>query len=225
MKKPALVFDLDDTLIPSERLYPLALRRIGLDADGEYRKARQDVKDTLPSGHTSARSRLLYFKRILENRGEFSAASLLVMTEGYEEALQSEIAAFWVPERTEILKRLADSFDLCLLTNENLRTQMLKIAAFDPAGELFSCVVTSEEAGAEKPHAAIFDLLEHRHSAASYTMIGDHRQNDMEPALSRGWKAVQTVEFLSDEERAALPPESRWPRVEHLRDLVYILKA
>lgn len=223
--KPVLVFDLDDTLIPSERIYPVALKRVGVDPAGDYRNARQAVKDALPEGHTSARSRLLYFKRWLEARAEFSSARLLELTEAYERALAAEISAFWTPERSRILTSLAASYDLCLLTNENLRTQMIKVRAFDPNGELFPRILTSEEAGVEKPHSAIFDLLERRMGPRPYTMIGDHARNDMAPALARGWKAVQTVEFLSPEEQATLGPESKCPRIEHLRDLVYILKA
>ncbi len=225
-----LVFDLDDTLIPSAQLYPLALQKVGIDERGpRYLAARSQVKAELPTLHVSARNRLLYFKRYLELEDRFSAGEVLRLMNDYEAALQELIAQFWTAERTEILKQLKSSFTLCLLTNENLRTQMSKVAAFDPHGELFDAIWTSEEVGFEKPNAEGFLRIEMFFNSANmlntFTMIGDDWQNDMAPALSRGWQAIQTFEFAKDHPRSELTSESKCQRVEHLRDLLYILKA
>src|ERR1700675_1965779 len=89
------VFDLDDTLIPSSRLYEQALRAIGLSNDDpSYLKARALTKSRLDSSHVAARNRILYLKAWLEDRGKLSSSALLQLMGAYEEALLAGLAAW-----------------------------------------------------------------------------------------------------------------------------------
>lgn len=192
-----LVFDLDDTLIPSTECYELALKDIGLShEDRDYKKAREAVKSTLGSDHPSSHSRLLYFKKYLELRGAFRSATLMSMMERYENALISHLEEKWNYEN--LIRELSQTHRLAIMTNETTRAQILKTRIIDPEGKYFAAIVTSEEVGAEKPDGRIFQEVRTRFSEVKETdfvMVGDSYTNDIAPALARGWRAILTTEY------------------------------
>ena len=202
--KPIAVFDLDDTLIPSTRFYSATLAKLNEISDSDFQIARKKVKDFLPAQHVAARNRLLYFKSFSENAGQFNPQEILALQKNYEDLLSAEIQSFWSGSgRDELFEKLALKYELYVLTNENLRTQLIKLSAL---GERFvACIcgmLTSEEAGVEKPHGDIFRnfisrfKLEHL-PPKMFTMIGDNFEHDVQPALKLGWGAIQTLEFAN----------------------------
>jgi putative hydrolase of the HAD superfamily len=197
-----LILDLDDTIIPSSRLYEQALENtLGGDElwQETYSAARQQVKDTLPSCHVAARNRLLYFKRYLEIKQD-RERSALDLYDQYEQSLGSLIQTWSrVHGRFELLSELAERMSLYLLTNENTRTQLAKLRALTGGPlSIFTGILTSEEVGVEKPHPFILDTLLRRFSVKveDSVMVGDNFQNDILPARKLGMKALMTHEFL-----------------------------
>ena len=200
---PPVVFDLDDTLLNATKAYLDALQSMGISPDHPvFLQARGFVKTSLGPNNVSSHNRLLYFKKYLELKGEFSPEKTLHLMSLYEGALEKFLAEQWQKlGRVDLLTRLKMRFPLAIITNENTRTQMIKLRAIDPQSHFFSFVVTSEEAGVEKPDLRIFNALEKLSGAPSqdWILVGDSWLNDMEPALKLGARAIWSHEFLSEE--------------------------
>ena len=220
-----LLFDLDNTLIPSDEAYLAALRAVGVTQfdDGRFQDARTLVKAALPKGHVAARNRLLYFKAMLKSEKPFSASKILDLMTSYEAALESFLQE-WVKVsgRVDVLEQLLGFADGFILTNENLRTQLLKVRALGSAGQKFKGMVTSEEVGYEKPHLQIFQhaLRTFELNPADVIMVGDDVENDILPALKLGMTCVLTEEFVKTS--AHIPAGVL--RISHLSELESLLK-
>lgn len=204
--KPWIFFDLDDTLIPSSFLYENVYQKLGLHRDQTFKKAKESVKNQLPKGHTSGHNRLIYFKKYLELKHKFSTERLLDLHTAYEDFFHKALSLFIKNQGLKSqLKKLKKNFNLALITNENCRTQMLKINCIDPKGILFNKVITSEEVGVEKPHNKIFevlftsiDLKSSKLSLNSHYLIGDSYENDYLPGLKFGLTPILTTQFKND---------------------------
>ena len=216
-----LVLDLDDTLIPSSTFYKTCIAKLGLD-EAEYALARKQVKAQLSAESPSSHNRLLYFKRLLENKGQFSSEKASRMMDAYENFLVNEIQNYWQnSDRGSLLLSLSEKYKLALLTNETTRIQLLKLNCIDPKGLLFSWVITSEEIGAEKPNKLMFTELIRRarlEKNQNIIMVGDDLDNDIVPAAAHGWRGILTTEF-KPENKALQNIEM----VESLADLPYKL--
>lgn len=191
--KTLLVFDLDDTLIPSKKIYEQLIQTLpmGLDPDS-YLKGRTLAQQSLPESAPSRFHRLIYFKNALQLKDQFSAAKLLNLMRLYEDQLVDLVHQFWLGSPAqEALKRLKrQNQTMVLLTNETLRTQLLKLTAIDPNGEYFDHVFTSEEVGHNKPHSAMFKAVERTYPNHNYVMIGDSMEFDIQPAQARNWRSL-----------------------------------
>lgn len=218
--KKLIAFDLDDTLIPSDRIYKETLASLGI-GDESFQAARSAVKGRGPDRHVSARNRLLYFKAMLESEHRFSARAVLDVMDRYERALEGAFGESWARlGRAALMDRLAVDYDLAIVTNENTRTQLLKIRALDPDARWFPIVITSEEMFVEKPAAAIFETLRLRsgRAPADIAVVGDDWEADLAPARRAGMRAVWTAEFR---ETKAAPGDV--PRVQRLDELPGVL--
>jgi putative hydrolase of the HAD superfamily len=224
MKYSGLLFDLDGTLFDSDRIYSEALKSVGVDPEGsDYKDSRAQVKMRLGEGHVCARNRLLYFKRMLERKaGTCSPRALLDLMDRYEKSLAALIGQNWHDlGRPRLLDELAARYPLVVLTNENTRTQMIKLRMIDPDARWFGKVLTSEEWGVEKPAPKLFQaaLQAIGHRAADCLMIGDDLESDITPALKAGLGAVWTTEFKPTD---ALPPSGarKVSRLDELRGIL-----
>ena len=199
----ALVFDLDDTLIHSTRAYGVAnaaaLDVIGLrDIGVSLEVSRAEVKERLPPLHVSARNRWLYFKRLLENNGLYSAKLLVRVMAVYEDVLLGDLKRQWRElRRGELLQKLARRAPMAIVTNENLRSQVIKLNALDGVDALFNVMVTSEELGVEKPDPALlrYALARLKVDASDTLVVGDSFDHDIKPALVAGCRVVLSTEF------------------------------
>ncbi len=191
--------DLDGTLIDSERAYAVALSAVDVDPLGDpYLSARAAVKERLTPGNPGARNRILYFKELLLRSGTYSAKKLLEMVEKYEAVLEIEIRNQWQKlERAAFFERIARRFKIVILTNENTRTQTIKMRAIDPHSKFFPAVLTSEELGFEKPHPALFQasLRWAAEPSSACVMIGDDLEADILSAQMVGIGGILTTEF------------------------------
>lgn len=213
-----IFFDLDDTLIGSTQIYDRALEKTGIDpSDSLYATCRKEVKEILGTDHVSSHHRLLYFKRYLENKSQFSAQKLINLIEDYEKNLTSEIKKEWdALNRDDFFQKLSSQFKLGLITNETTRTQILKLKEIDPQGIYFKRVVTSEEVGVQKPNPRIFQIALARAELKSSEalFVGDSVVNDLEPAQKMNFHVLGTREFLDESARGA---QFKW--LDRLTDL------
>jgi HAD superfamily hydrolase (TIGR01549 family) len=220
-----LIFDLDDTLIGSSALYDLGMAAIGIAPDDPtYLEARRQVKEALgpnPNSH----SRVLYFKRMLELSGQYNSKRHLGLVEAYENFMESKICEQWASlGRQELFAELRSKYRCFLLTNETVRMQSLKLRAIDPNFEWFDAMLTSEEAGFEKPDSRMYQLAFDRweiHPNDS-VMIGDSIVNDIEPALKLQMPAIHAREFLKDHSSLQTPQGAH--AMEKLDQIVDVLK-
>jgi putative hydrolase of the HAD superfamily len=200
-KAKALIFDLDGTLFHSDMAYERSLNALGLSLENpRYAQARKQVKSALPPRHVVARNRLLYFKNLLMNERRYSPQAVLRLVERYEKNVAAELSRQWrALKRSALFASLGRRFPIVILTNENTRMQLIKLAAVDPGARFFKCLITSEELGVEKPDRRMFDAAR-RHLGVSYrdcVMIGDSMTDDINPAMRLGMQAVLTREFSS----------------------------
>ncbi len=195
-----IIFDLDDTLIDSEKIYKTIYQELDLD-ECVFEKARSLVKQILGSGHVSARNRMLYFKQYLELKKKFSAEALLKLCDAYEENLQRHIESDLAHTgHRELLKKMASRFRLGIVTNENLRTQILKLQKIDPHNEFIDFILTSEEIGAEKPSSTIIKkALSLAQSEPKHILVvGDSISNELEPFHQAGCFVIGTRQFRNE---------------------------
>jgi FMN phosphatase YigB (HAD superfamily) len=202
--KKFLLIDLDDTLVASEASYPIAMEKIGIpQTDPVFLEARALVKAGLTELHPSARSRILYFKKYLEIKNQFSTDRLLSLIHKYENELCLLLRDSWKSlQRDKLFTELKTQFQIiAILTNETLRMQTLKLNVLDPQAKYFDLLLTSEEIGAEKPSHKFFQTAISRLKTqpSDCVMVGDSFGKDILPCKDLGITAVKTIEFLNDE--------------------------
>ncbi|MBS2021586.1 MAG: HAD family hydrolase [Deltaproteobacteria bacterium] len=157
------------------------------------------MKRRLGEGHPGARNRLLYFKQREEQGGPAAPQAVLEVMERYERALEQEFRQQWrTLERAALLERLTAHGPAAIVSDENTRTQLLKLRALDPQARFFRWIVTSEEVGAEKATGRPFEEALGRIgcAASECVMVGDSVESDLAPALRLGMRAVLTREFI-----------------------------
>jgi putative hydrolase of the HAD superfamily len=207
-----LLVDLDDTLYPypecneagKEAAYREA-RDLGYDVDREafedlYREARREVKREL-AGTASAHERFLYFKRAIRiHTGTHRARDALALGEAYWETYVDAMELFDGVAAT--LAEIRDAgLDVAVVSNLTTRIQLRKIdrLGLEPHVDL---VMTSEEAGREKPASVMFTLplalLDSKPSEA--VMVGNSVAADIEGANAL---EITSVLFNADPEGLA----------------------
>lgn len=213
MSKFYLLLDLDDTLFDAESAYAFSLKSIGIDPQStDYCEARQTIKSRLGEGHVGARNRILYFKQMLDRKTEYSHHRVLDLMDQYEKNLNDNIKNQWsLLGRRKLFEGKLKEIPKVIVTNENLRTQMIKLRAIDPDGNLFPHVMTSEEMGVEKPSLILFEQAAKLLGAkiSECVMVGDSLETDMAPAIQLGMRAFLTTEFRKPNNVQELPKEVR----------------
>lgn len=219
----ALFLDLDDTIYASGPVYEEALRRAWRAWSGSpplgwpafarrYAEARSQVQAILPTA-PCRHNRLLYFKRLTETlTGACRPKLALALAAAYRSAYREiDFRPALAP-----LAALRSQAPLGVLTNQICESQLSKIAGLDPDGEVFRWIVTSEEAGAEKPSPIIFAEALRRAGCApaEAAMAGDSWEVDVLGALAAGWQAIFVSETPPppDAHGAAARGEVRWVR-------------
>lgn len=189
----AILFDTDNTLYPYNPAHAAAyaavrdkvVARFSIKAeefDIAFRQGRDEVKARL--AHTaSSHSRLLYLQRMLEILGLGSQVLLaLDFEQTYWRTFLSNAILF------DEVKELLDDLRLlgvptAIVTDLTAQIQFRKIVYFG-LDQYFDFIVTSEEAGFDKPHPAPFKIaLEKMQPKGNRIwMIGDNPVNDIRGA-------------------------------------------
>ena len=167
-RRPVCVLlDLDNTLYayePSHRAGMTSARALaeqtlnlgGTEFDRCFADARSELKARL-GDQAASHSRLLYFQRLLERAGLASRPfEVLQLEQAYWRAYID--AAQLLPDAMEFLDdlRLAD-VPTIIVTDLTAQIQFRKMIALD-LDRRIDWIVTSEESGHDKPHAASFEL-------------------------------------------------------------------
>lgn len=186
----AVLFDTDNTLYPYDPAHAAAQQAVkekvmntfsisANDFDTAFNEARTQIKMRL--GHTaSSHSRLLYLQRMLEIMGLGSQVLLaLDFEQTYWRTFLANATLF------DDVKEVLDDFRLlgiptAIVTDLTAQIQFRKVVYFG-LDNYFNYIVTSEEAGFDKPHEAPFQIaLEKMQPKGDCIwMIGDNPINDI----------------------------------------------
>ncbi len=186
----AFLFDTDNTLYPYDPAHAAAQSAVREkvtktfsisqdDFDKAFNEARTQVKRRLK--HTaSSHSRLLYLQRMLEIMGLGSQVLLaLDFEQTYWRTFLSNAILF------DGVKELLDDIRLlgiptAIVTDLTAQIQFRKVVYFG-LDHYFDYIVTSEEAGFDKPHEAPFQIAleKMRPKGDCIWMIGDNPVNDI----------------------------------------------
>lgn len=189
----AILLDLDNTLYSYQPSHEVAMnavcekimRTFSINKEqfnSAFSQARIDVKNRL-HGLASSHSRLLYFQRMLEIIGLGSQVLLaLDFEQTYWRTFLNKIVLF------DGVKELLDDIRLsgiptAIVTDLTSQIQFRKVVYLG-LDHYFDYMVTSEEAGYDKPHPAPFELAISKLNADAQCiwMIGDNAEADIKGA-------------------------------------------
>jgi len=196
----AFIFDIDNTIydydsndvIAMRELCKFAEEKFNLDEDAFlkiYYESRKVVKTRLTEG-AGQHNRMLFFQAAVEIIGKNPFDYVLEMYEIYWNTFLEGMKLYDGAE--EFLKSLKESeLKIALCTDMTAHIQYRKIKKLG-ISDLIDVIVTSEEAGFEKPSPLIFNLvlekLKLKPSEAIY--IGDHIDKDIKGALNCGMTPI-----------------------------------
>jgi putative hydrolase of the HAD superfamily len=203
----AVLFDLDNTL------YEYApCNESGLQAAWEvlppqsswtrleFQQIHDQVRRELASelqGQAASHNRVHFFKRVLERcGGGVDVGGTLKLYQTYWRAFLEAMRL--APGALEVVAQLRESYRLALVSNHTTEVQLRKLQTLGLQKE-FAVVVTSEEAGVEKPDRRIFErtLQALQVPAGEAVMVGDDPVADIEGAIQAGLRAVQIDDFIA----------------------------
>lgn len=192
----AFLFDTDNTLYPYDPAHAAAQSAVREkvvktfsisqdDFDKAFNQARTEVKSRLK--HTaSSHSRLLYLQRMLEIMGLGSQVLLALDFEQtyWRTFLSNAILFDGVMELLDDIRLLG--IPTAIVTDLTAQIQFRKVVYFG-LDHYFDYIVTSEEAGFDKPHEAPFQiaLQKMRPRGDCIWMIGDNPINDIKGAREK----------------------------------------
>ncbi len=160
-------WDLDNTIYPYEPAHKVALKHslkqfadyFQMDvttAKEYYTTARKEINTRL-HGQAASHSRLLYFKEMIQNlRNNYIVSNALKFEKLYWNTFLNEIK---VDKNALILiqQLYAKGKQQVIITDLTTQIQLQKIKQLK-LEKYFQLILTSEEAGVEKPNAKIFEM-------------------------------------------------------------------
>lgn len=206
MPLQGVLFDLDGTLYDYDLCHYKALeyaaqiaqRKLGLESrefNELYKKSRHVIHQRL-AGTASSHSRLLYFNELVFNCIKQPFIPVVILLE----------RAYWTtffkymciyPGVYSLLKKLRSSaVKLALVTDMTAAIQFEKIKLLKLTN-MFDVVITSEEAGYEKPDPRIFEICLKKMDANANSVIhiGDDFQRDIVGARAAG---IESILFIPE---------------------------
>ena len=207
MMYKGLLLDIDNTLYSYKNSHELGLNaafsliesQFGVESvsiKNAFSEARKEVHITL-SETAASHNRMLYFQKMLEKLDLPSTSFTLEVYEAYWGNFLNEMTAFdGVYEMLEKYKNR-----ICLVTDLTAHIQHRKIKKLK-LDKYVDLIVTSEEAGHEKPHSHMFNIsLEKlKCSKKEVCMIGDSFKKDILGASRLGIQSIWLNSSGSTEE-------------------------
>jgi len=203
-KPKAVIFDTDNTLYPYEIAHSAAIDAVkkksnsilGItkkEFENAYKVARKEIK--LQLGETaSSHSRLLYFQKTIESLG---LRTRILITLDLEQTYWRTFlinAKLFSYVREFIFELKSDGILMANITDLTAQIQFRKMVYFG-LDEHFDYVVTSEEAGHDKPDPRPFQIAldKFKIDPEEIWMIGDSASADMAGANLFGIKKIQKI--------------------------------
>lgn len=197
-----IFFDLDHTLWDFETNVDITLRemftRYGLENSiespevfiAEYHKQNQRYWELYIDGKIKkAHLRTVRYQKTLEALGIKNKRMAIQM--GLDYIRLSPLQKVLFPHTIEVLEYLQRKYTLNIITNgfEEIQTVKIRSSAIE---HFFTNLITSEKAGALKPHRKIFDysIKIAGTTADQCLMVGDEPEKDVKGALNAGMHAV-----------------------------------
>ena len=214
MKDNGLFLDLDNTILDSKGAYNYSLSKISKFWKKEFREddfleqfeeVKKEIKKRLHS-LPYHRSRLLVFKEMIDKKQhKLNSKLLLKLDYIYFYNFKKYINIYKKDNKKnyknlfKILKELEKNTKIFLLTNESLRTQLIKTHEIIPLDFNLN-LITSEEVGKEKPSKDYFTyaIQKSQISTENLTMIGDSLEDDIYGAINSNIKAIQVKSVFGD---------------------------
>ena len=201
----AVVFDLDDTLydykgcntLAEEALFNAIAHEFNVpyeESEKLLHEAKKNVKMRLGSTTAASHNRLLYMQDICEQAGYNPLKYAMKLYDIYWDSMLNcmRLYGYVDPLLFEIKSR---GIKTGIITDLTAHIQYRKLTALGLDGKI-DFLVTSEEAGAEKPSKQIFELMMHkmRLQAGEVLMIGDNMEKDIMGAKAVGMKTLMFYE-------------------------------
>ncbi|MCI9381182.1 MAG: HAD family hydrolase [Dorea sp.] len=197
----AVFFDIDNTVCNYDRAHAAAMEELFRFGEDEFSFGREEmdrllseaqdrVTGRLGKGSAAIHNRLIRFQDFLERMPETDLTKALRMNEIYWDTFLETIAP--EPGLAEFLSALQEAGILIGIgSDQNADVQYRKLEALGIL-PYFSRIVTSEEAGAEKPAEEFFRLCVEKSGckAAECVFIGDNIKKDVKGALKNGLRGV-----------------------------------
>lgn len=196
----AVICDLDDTLYEYKELNEKAMKalrdytcnRLSISESSFYRAynwARDETKRIL--GNTGAsHNRMLYCQKMLEH---ISVPSTVVALEMYEVywgyMLRHMCLRDGVRELLNYCRKCGIKVGICTDLTAHIQHRKIRHLGIDA---LVDAIVTSEEAGAEKPEPIIYEMILRKLdvTAEEAVFVGDDWKKDIEGAQAAGIRAI-----------------------------------
>lgn len=182
-----ILLDIDDTLYQYAPLHELSSRALflqvessfGIDAEkveSAFSEAKKIVKQNTPETAAS-HNRLLYIQNLCEQLKIDSLKHSLSLYNIYWDTFLEQLS---LSSGAKVFFDRFGHLPICLVTDLTAHIQHRKIARMG-LNKWANYMVTSEEAGCEKPHPFMFQLALHKLnlSAKEVCMIGDNYKKDI----------------------------------------------
>lgn len=204
----AVVFDLDNTIYNYDECHIVAMKQLeeyvcdkyGLnkvDFRKNFELAKDEVKKLL--GNTGAsHNRMLYMQIFLEKINQSPVEDALELYDIYWSAMLEKMTPFkYVMPLMKQLKHR--KIEIGILTDLTAHIQHRKIKKLCIT-EYIDAIVTSEEAGAEKPSSIAFSrIIQKLHcNPEEILMIGDSQKKDIDGAVNVGMRGMLFLESYKD---------------------------
>lgn len=224
MNIKGILLDLDDTLYEYEKTHKIALftalnqveEKYNIESEvvsSAFRFAKKKLKSILPNVAAN-HSRILYFQLMCEHLNIKPIPNAYELSELYWKTFLENM------ELTNDSKIFLDKYKelpICLLTDLTAEIQYRKLEKLTLTS-VIDHIVTSEEAGVEKPHPFMFKraLAKLRLNSDEVVMIGDNYAKDIEGAALLGIKSF----WITRQEVAKHETLSGCIRVNSLTEVV-----
>jgi putative hydrolase of the HAD superfamily len=205
-----VIFDLDNTLYDYDKCHALGFSALGKYCEETFSMTEEQFAPCYQKGgamvieragiHAAAiHSRTLRFQCMMEQLQKPLFPYVEIMYQIYWDAFLAGIRPYpGILEFMTALKKLG--IKIGIGTNMTARMQYKKLVLIG-AAPLVDFVVTSEEAGAEKPAPAFFRLCLKKAgcSAQECAFIGDNMEHDVEGSLHAGMRGILYTQEIQPE--------------------------
>ncbi|MFO7710592.1 MAG: HAD-IA family hydrolase [Candidatus Woesearchaeota archaeon] len=197
----AVLYDLDDTLYDYSHAHKIAMKAVFEELNKHmeisynrfmklFKLSRVEIHKEL-SGTASAHNRVLYFQRLMEKtKNTFEPSIVLKLYHAYWDTLMDNMKL--KPGAIESLEYCREhGLKTAIVSDLTTSVQLRKLEKLG-ISKYIDFLVTSEEAGSEKPHSIMFllTLNKLKVSAEEAVMVGDNNVADIEGANFVGLKTV-----------------------------------